>query len=123
MASRWVSRSKVGQKPRRAPDRTLQTPLPQESSSSAGEEEDHWVLIEDRRRRRVAFENLAKEMLRYIDNSDDVEMGNTELQERLEVPVQIGISTQQVAQQARSEIGHNIFEVFWQEEEELCLAS
>ena len=85
-------------------DGTPKTPLPQQSSSSAGEEEeDHWVLMEDRRRRRVAFENLAKEMLRYPDNSDDVKVGITELQERLEVPVPIVISIQQVAQQARSE--------------------
>ena len=79
------------------PDSTLQTPLPQQSSSSAREEEDDWVLMEDRRRRRIAFENKAKEMLRYLDNSDDVKVGITELQERLEVPVQIGISIQQVA--------------------------
>ena len=30
---------------------------------------------------------------------------------------------QQVAQQARNEIGHKVFEIFWQEEEELCVAS
>ena len=78
--------------------------------------------MEDRRRRRIAFENLAREMLRYLDNSDDVKVGITELQERLEVPVQIGISIQQVAQLARSESGQKIFEVFWQEEE-LCIAS
>ena len=46
----------------------------------------------------------------------------TELQERLELPVQIGISIQQVAQQARSENGQKVFEIFWQEEEELCIA-
>ena len=38
--------------------------LPQQSSSSVREEEGHWVLMEDRRRRGVAFENLAKDMLR-----------------------------------------------------------
>ena len=73
--------------------------------------------MEDGRRRRVAFENLAKEMLRYLDNSDDVKVGITESQQRLDVPVQIGISVQQVAQQARSENGQKTFEVFWQEEE------
>ena len=46
------------QKLRRAPNSTLQTPLPQRSSSSAREEEDHWELREERRRRRIAFENL-----------------------------------------------------------------
>ena len=44
-------------------------------------------------------------------------MGITELQERMKVPVQIGISIQQVAQQARSGNGQKIFEVFLQEEE------
>ena len=53
------------------PDSTLQTHLSQQSSSSAREEEDRWVLMEDRRRRWIAFETLAKEMLRYLDNRDD----------------------------------------------------
>ena len=84
----------------------------QSSSSAREEEEDHGVLMEVRRRRRVAFGNLAKEMLSYLDSSDDVKVGITELQERLEVLVQIGISIQQVAQQARSENGQKICEVF-----------
>ena len=41
--------------------------------------------MEDRRRRIIAFDNLAKEMLRSLHNSDDVKVGITELQERLEV--------------------------------------
>ena len=62
-------------------------------------------------------------MLRYLDNSEKVKVGIAELQERLEVPVQIGISIQQVAQQARSENGQKIFEVFGKEEEEVYVAS
>ena len=75
-AGRDVARQEIGQnewhyieyqgaraKAPPCPDRTLQTPLPQQSSSSAREEEGHWVLMEDRRRRSVAFENLVKEML------------------------------------------------------------
>ena len=61
-------------------------------------------VMEERRRRRIAFENSAKEMLRYLDNSDDMKVGITELQEKLEVPVQIGISIQQVAQQAMNKV-------------------
>ena len=80
-------------------------------------------MMEDRRRRSIAFEKLAKEMLRYLYNSEEVKVVIVELQERLEVPVQIGILIQQVAQQARSENGQNIFEVFWQEEEEVRVAS
>ena len=50
-------------------------------------------------------------------------MGIVELQELLEVLVQIGISIQQVAQQARSGNDQKIFEVFWQEEAKVCVAS
>ena len=78
--------------------------------------------MENRRRRGNAFEKLAKEMLRYLDDSEELKVGIVELQERLEVLVQIGLSIQQVAQQARSETGQKMFEVFWQEEE-VCVAS
>ena len=89
-------------------DRTLQTPLPQQSSSSAREEEARWVLVEEKRKRGIAFDKLAKEMLRHLDNCNEVKVGITELHERLEVLVQICISIQQVAQQARSENGQKI---------------
>ena len=49
-------------------------------------------------------------------------MGSVELQERLEVLVQIGLSIRHVAQLARSETGQKMLEVFWQEEE-VCVAS
>ena len=50
--------------------------------------------MEDRRRRGISFEKLGKEMLRYLEKSETqvVNGSTTELQERLEVPVQIGIS-------------------------------
>ena len=65
--------------------------------------------MEDRRRRNVAFVNLAKEMLKNLENIEEVKVGITELQEQLEVPVQIGTTLQQVAQQARNEIGQKVF--------------
>ena len=34
------------------------------------------------KRRRTAFENLAKSMLRYLDNCNQVKVGITELQEK-----------------------------------------
>ena len=40
-----------------------------------------------------------------------------------EVPVQIGITLKQAAQQARNESGQKVFEIFWHEEGELCFAS
>ena len=61
-------------------------------------------------------------MLRYLDNCNDVKVGITELQERAEVPLQFGISIQQVVQQAMNENGQNMFEIFWQGEE-VCIAS
>ena len=73
--------------------------------------------------RKAKAENLAKDMLRYLDNCNDVKVGITELQERVEVLAQIGISIQQVAQQAMDEDGRKMFEVFWQEEGEVCISS
>ena len=104
----------AGAKPPPCPNSTLQTPLPQQSSSSAREEEYQWDVMEDRRRRRIAFENLAKGMLRYLDNSNDVKVGITELQDRVVVPWQFGISIQQVAQQAMNDNGKKNFEILWQ---------
>ena len=72
-----------------------------------------------RRRRRIAFENLAKGMLRYLDNCNEVKVGITELQERVEVLEQIGISIQQVARQAMNEDGQKISEVFWQKKRKI----
>ena len=100
------------------PNNTLQTTLPQQSSLSAREAEDLWEVMEERRRRRIAFGNLAKGMLRYRDNCNEVKVGITVLHERVEVPLQFGISIQKVAQQAMNEDGQKMFEVFWQEGEE-----
>ena len=41
--------------------------------------------MEDRRRRSLAFEKMAKRMLKYPEGSDDVKVGMTESQERLEI--------------------------------------
>ena len=96
------------------PNSALQTSLPQQSLSSAREEEYHWEVREERRRRRIAFENLAKGMLSFLDNCNEEQVGIVVLQERVEVPLQFGISTQKVAQQAMNEDGQKIYEVFWQ---------
>ena len=53
------------------PESTLGTPLPHQSSSSTREEEGRWVLMEDRQRQSAAFETVAKEMLRYLENSEE----------------------------------------------------
>ena len=46
-------------------------------------------------------------------NAEKLEVGVTELQERVEVPLHFGITIPQVAQQAMSENGQNFFEGFW----------
>ena len=45
------------------PERTLKTPLPQQSSPSFRDEEGQWVAMEDRRSRRIAFEKTAKRVM------------------------------------------------------------
>ena len=102
------------------PDRTLTTPLPPQSSSSAKEEEVHWVLIADRRRRCIAFENFGQGNAEILGQGDDVKVGITELQERQDISEKVGISVRQVAQQAMSQNGQTIFDIFRQGEEELC---
>ena len=67
------------------PERTLITPLSQQSSHSSREEEGQWVAMEDRRRRSIAFEKMAKRMLKNLEDSDDVKVGVTELQKQLEI--------------------------------------
>ena len=64
------------------PERTLETPLPQQSSSSSRNEENQRVSAEDRRRRRIAFEETAKRRLTYLEDSEDLKVGVIELQEQ-----------------------------------------
>ena len=77
------------------------------------DEASQWVAVEDRRRRRVAFEETAKGILRYLEDSEDLKVGVTVLQE------QLGISEEAGA----NEKGQKIFENFRQEEEDVCIAS
>ena len=62
--------------------------------------------MEDRRRRRVAFEEIARDILRCRENSEEVKVSVTELQEQLGMSEEAGISVKQVTQQARNENGH-----------------
>ena len=66
--------------------------------------------MEDRRRRRAAFEEAAKRMLRYLQDSEDLRVGVTELKEQLGISEEAGVSIRQNAQQARNENGQKIFE-------------
>ena len=75
--------------------------------------------MEDRRRRRVAFEEAAKRMQRYLEDSEDLKVGVTELKEQSELSEAI----RQIAQEARNENGQKNFDIVRQGEEELCFAS
>ena len=68
--------------------------------------------MEDRRKRRVAFEEMAKRVLGYLEDSEDLKVGISELKEQLETPEKVGFSIMQVAQQARTEKCQKIFEIF-----------
>ena len=105
------------------PERTLTTPLSQQSSSSSRDEESQWTSGEDRHRRRVAFEETAKRMLRYPEDSEVFEVGVTELQEQLGISEEAGVSIREIAREAMNEDGQKIFEIFSQGEEEVCIAS
>ena len=87
------------------PERTLKTPMPQQSSPSSRDEESQWVTVEDRRRRRVAFEETARGMLRYLEDSEDLKVSVMELQEQQGMSDEAGISVKQGTQQARNENG------------------
>ena len=68
--------------------------------------------MEDRRQRRVAFEEAVRRMLRYLEDTENLKVGVTELQEQLEISDEAGVSIRQNAQQAMSVNGQKIFEIF-----------
>ena len=59
------------------PERSVKTPLPQQGSSIR-EEDSQWNSVEDRRKRRVAFEEMAKRTLGYLEDSEDLKVGISE---------------------------------------------
>ena len=80
---RWLeSQGKKATRARRSPE-TLKTPMAQQSQPSSRDEESQWVAVEDRRRRRVAFEETARDVPGYLENSEDLNVSFTELQEQL----------------------------------------
>ena len=51
-----------------------------------------WSSVEDRRRRRVAFQDAAKRMLRYLEDSEHVKVNISELKRQLGTPEEEGFS-------------------------------
>ena len=62
-------------------------------------------------------------MLAYLEDSEDLKVGVTELQEQLGTSEEAGVSIKQIAQQAMNENGQKLFEIFRQGEEEVFIAS
>ena len=79
--------------------------------------------MEVKRKCGVAFEDAAKRMLNYIENSEDLKVSLSELKEQLETLEEAGFSTMQIAQQARNERDQKVFETFRQGESEVYIAS
>ena len=46
--------------------------------ASTREEESQWISVEERRKRRVAFEEMAKKMLGYLEDSEVLKVGISE---------------------------------------------
>ena len=78
---------------------------------------------EDKRKWCTAFEDAARNMLKYLEDNEDVKVGLRELKEQFGTPEEAGISIMQIAKQARNEIGHKLFQIFRQEVNEVYIAS
>ena len=98
------------------PERTLKTPLPQQSSSSSRDEESQWISGED-----SCVRGHGEE--RYLEDSEDLKVAVTELREQLGISEETCVSIRKIVQQAKKENGQQIFEIFRQGEEEVCIAS
>ena len=75
-----------------------------------------------RRRWRVAFEEISRDLPRYLENSEDLKVSVTELPEQLGTSEEAGISTEQVTSRQETRTA-NFCEIFRQGEEEVCIAS
>ena len=62
-------------------------------------------------------------MLEYLEDSEDLKVGLSELKEQLETPEEAGFSIMQIVKQARNEGGPKLFQIFRQEENEVYIAS
>ena len=85
----------------------------------ARDEESQWVAVEDRRRRRFAFEETARGILRTLEDSEDLKVSVTELQDQLGMSEEADTSCSAGKKRKRP-----IFlKFFRQGEEEVCIAS
>ena len=68
-------------------------------------------------------EDAAKKMLKYLEDSEDLDVGISELKEQLETPEETDFTIMQNAKQARNERGQKLFQIFRQEENDVYIAS
>ena len=85
--------------------------------------ESHGLDDEDKRKWFAAYEDLAKKMMKFLEDREHLKVGLRELKEHLETPEAAGISIMQIAKQARNERGQKLFQIFRQEENEVYIAS
>ena len=90
------------------------------------------MIVKDqgnRKRRKLARKakdlksKMARKMLKYLEDNEDVKAGLCELKYQLETPEEAGITIMQIAKQARNERGQKLFQIFRQEENEVYNAS
>ena len=62
-------------------------------------------------------------MLKYLEDSEKVKVGFSELKEQLETPEETGFTIMQIAKQARKEGGQRLFEIFRQGQNVVYIAS
>ena len=77
---------------------------------------------EDKRKWFAAYEDTAKKMLKYLEDSEDSKVSFRKLKEQLESVEEAGISIMQIAKQARNERGQKLFQIFRREENEVSMS-
>ena len=80
-------------------------------------------MEEDKRKWFAAYEDAAKKMLKYLEDSEDLKVSLSELKEQLGSLEEAGISIMQIAKQAGPERGQKLFHIFMQQENEVYIAS
>ena len=73
--------------------------------------------------KRKSYEDAARKILKYLEDSEDLKVGLSEFKEQLETPEGASISIMQIAKQATKREREKLFQIFRQEENEVYIAS
>ena len=63
--------------------------------------ESRGIEEEYKRKRHAAFEDAARRMLKFLEDTEDLKVGFSELKEQLETPEETGISIMQISEQGK----------------------